>query len=188
MQNQAARSESGPEACGEVPMARSGKPGDAVKSGKPSTVLDSIPPAIATIPREAQQLVDLAAEGLASCARDQDPNQRFSGAQLAALRAAAAMVAARSHTSTQPSGLVRGRALNVWQLLSRVAPDLSEWAALFHYSADKRTAVAAGTAAVTAREADDALRDSAKFVACVAGRLGVPSRRLDLTKQWLAVT
>ena len=170
------------ESTDEAPLAAGGQPGE------PSAFRNSIPPTITTIPREAKQLVDLAADGLASCARDQDPNQRFAGAQLAALRAAAAMVAVRSNTSTQPGGLARGRALNVWQLLSRVSPDLSEWAALFHHTAEKRTAVAAGTAAVTEREADDALRDSAKFVACVAGRLGIPNRRLDLTKQWLAVT
>lgn len=158
------------------------------RSHNVTSVVTSLPPTITTIPPEAQQLVELAAEGLASCARESSPNERYSGAQLAALRAAAAMVAVRAHTSTQPSRLSHGRALNVWQLLSRVAPELSEWAALFHYSAEKRTAVAAGIAAVTTREADDALRDSAKFVACVSRRLGIPNRRLDLTKQWLAVT
>lgn len=146
------------------------------------------PPQINAVPPEAVQLVGLAVDGLAACAREQDPNQRFAGAQLAALRAAAALVAVRSRTSPDPQGMTRGRALNVWQLLARVAPELSEWAALFHYSAEKRTAVAAGTTAVSTREADDTLRDAAKFVAAVARRLGIPSRRLDLTTQWLAVT
>jgi len=146
------------------------------------------PPQINAVPPEAVQLVGLAVDGLAACAREQDPNQRFAGAQLAALRAAAALVAVRSRTSSDPQGMTRGRALNVWQLLARVAPELSEWAALFHYSAEKRTAVAAGTTAVSTREADDTLRDAAKFVAAVARRLGIPSRRLDLTTQWLAVT
>lgn len=147
-----------------------------------------VPGAVTTVRREAHQLVDLAVDGLVVAAREQDANARFTGAQLAALRAAAAVVAVRAHTSSQPTGLVRGRALNVWQLLSRVAPELSEWAALFHYSAERRTAVAAGISAVTTREADDSLRDSAKFVASVARRLGVPNRRLDVTTQWLAIT
>lgn len=146
------------------------------------------PTHINAVPREAEQLVGLAVDGLAASAREHDPNGRFAGAQLAALRAAAAMVAVRSRTSHRPEGMARGRALNVWQLLSRVAPELSEWAALFHYSAEKRTAVVAGTAAVTTREADDTLRDAAKFVAAVARRLGIPSRQLDLTAEWLAVT
>lgn len=147
-----------------------------------------VAPTITTVPREAYQLVDLAVDGLVMAAHESEANARFTGAQLAALRAAAAVVAVRAHTSSQPTGLVRGRALNVWQLLSRVAPELSEWAALFHYSAERRTAVVAGTAAVTTREADDSLRDSATFVASVAARLGVPNRRLDVTAQWLAVT
>ena len=146
------------------------------------------PPQINAVPPEAVQLVGLAVDGLAACAREQDPNQRFAGAQLAALRAAAALVAGRSRTSSDRQGMTRRRALNVWQLLARVAPELSEWAALFHYSAEKRTAVAAGTTAVSTRDADDTLRDAAKFVAAVARRLGIPSRRLDLTTQWLAVT
>ncbi len=147
----------------------------------------AFPPTITTVPREAYQLVDLAVDGLVAAARESDVNSRFAGAQLAALRAAAAIVAVRAHTSSQPTGFARGRALNVWQLLSRVAPELSEWAALFHYSAEKRTAVAAGTGAVTTREADDSLRDSATFVASVASRLGIPNRKLDITAQWLAV-
>ena len=142
---------------------------------------------VTTVPREAHQLVDLAVDGLVAAAQAQDANARFAAAQLAALRAAAAMVAVRASTSSVPNGLVRGRALNVWQLLSRIAPELSEWAALFHFSAERRTAVAAGTAAVTTREADDSLRDSATFVASVAARLGIPNRKLDVTAQWLAI-
>ena len=79
------------------------------------------PPQINAVPPEAVQLVGLAVDGLAACAREQDPNQRFAGAQLAALRAAAALVAVRSRTSSDPQGMTRGRALNVWQLLARVA-------------------------------------------------------------------
>lgn len=148
----------------------------------------SVPREISAIPSEARQLIDLAVDGLVQSAHERDANQRFAGAQLAALRSAAAVVAVRSRTSSKPTELVRGRALNVWQLLARVAPELSEWAALFHYSAERRTAVVAGTASVTPREADDGLRDAAKFIASVSTRLGIPNRRLDVTAQWLAVT
>lgn len=153
-----------------------------------STSAPQAPRDINPVPPEAEQLVGLAVDGLVHSAREQDANLRFAGAQLAALRAAAAIVAVRSRTSSDPRGMAKGRALNVWQLLSRVAPELSEWAALFHYSAEKRIAVSAGTTAVSPREADDTLRDAAKFVAAVAKRLGIPNRRLDLTTQWLAVT
>jgi hypothetical protein len=59
-------------------------------------------------------------------------------------------------------------------LLSTVAPELGEWAAYFAAGADKRAAALAGMrSAVTAREADDLLRDATTFLALVETTLGL---------------
>ncbi len=135
---------------------------------------------------EAHDLVRLAISGLGTSARESDPTRRYVDAQLAALRAAAAMVADRStQTSTLPAP--RARVTNVWQLLVRFAPELAEWAELFNYSSEKRAAASSGTVVVTTREADDSLRDAASFISRVARLLGLPARQLDLSAQFLAV-
>ncbi|NQU37470.1 MAG: hypothetical protein HQ526_07750 [Actinobacteria bacterium] len=133
---------------------------------------------------EAHDLVRLAISGLGTSARETDPTRRYADAQLAALRAAAAMVAERS---ALPSALPapRGRVTNVWQLLVRFAPELAEWAELFSYSSDRRAAATSGMVAVSSREADDSLRDAASFVSRVARLLGLPARQLDLSAQFL---
>lgn len=136
--------------------------------------------------KEARELVLLAADGLVESAHDKDPNQRYADAQLAALRAAAAVVAERGGSAQ--ARLPKNRLANIWQVLARVAPELSEWAALFNLGMAKRASVQAGTAVVTTREADDSLRDAASFVSRVARMLGLPNRQVDLAAQWLATT
>jgi len=50
-------------------------------------------------------------------------------------------------------------------LLAEVAPELGEWAAFFAATEGKREAVRAGAAAiVSAREADDLVRDAQTFL------------------------
>ena len=52
------------------------------------------------------------------------------------------------------------RPRNAWVLLTEVAPELAEWAAFFAAGARKRAAAEAGIeSAVTARDADDLVRD-----------------------------
>jgi hypothetical protein len=64
-------------------------------------------------------------------------------------------------------------------LLTRVAPELTEWAAFFAAGATKRQAAEAGlTRAVSVREADDLLRDAECFLRVVEQLLGVPSQSL----------
>jgi hypothetical protein len=59
-------------------------------------------------------------------------------------------------------------------VLPRVAPELAEWASFFAASATRRAALEAGrTSVVTAREADDLLRDAERFGDVVAELLGV---------------
>lgn len=118
-------------------------------------------------------LIDHARSCLAEAATATSANERFAAAHLAALRAAAAVLAARA----EPAGGRRRRQgpRNVWELLPAVAPELIEWSAFYAAKAQKRAAAQAGLrGAVTTREADDLLRDAEAFLAAVCTLLGVP--------------
>ncbi|MFL6127578.1 MAG: SAV_6107 family HEPN domain-containing protein [Mycobacteriales bacterium] len=120
-------------------------------------------------------LLDQARRGLQEAAELSVPAERYATAHLAALRSAAAVLAAR--TRPVDSRLRRRRPTSAWVLLVEVAPELGEWAAFFAAGAAKRAAAEAGvTRAVTAREADDLVRDAATFLALAETTLGlVPS-------------
>ena len=121
----------------------------------------------------ALALLESARQGLASAQDDLSPGGRYVGAHLAALRAAAAIVAARA----EPALPRRRRPHSVWELLPRVEPTLSEWAAFFAAGAGKRAAAEAGLPrAVSGREADELLRDAATFVSLAENALGVPAQ------------
>jgi hypothetical protein len=110
-------------------------------------------------------LLSLAHQGLVEAARTAAPGERYALSHLAALRAAAAVLAARA----QPLPPARRRRPRpAWALLAEVAPELTEWAAFFAAGAAKRAAAEAGVpGVVTPREADDLLRDAESFVAVV---------------------
>jgi hypothetical protein len=58
-------------------------------------------------------------------------------------------------------------------VLAEVAPEFGEWAAFFAATQGKREAVRAGaTAIITAREADDLVRDAQTFLGLVERALG----------------
>jgi len=117
----------------------------------------------------ARTLLAAARAGLAEAAREPGPAQRYAGAHLAALRAAAAVLAARA----RPAGTHR-RPTSAWVLLTAVAPELAEWAAFFAAGADKRSAAEAGLCgAATGREADDLVRDAETFLGVVEASLGL---------------
>lgn len=123
----------------------------------------------------ALALLASARQGLASAEHEVSASGRYVGAHLSALRAAAAIVAARA----EPASARRKRPQSVWELLPRVEPTLSEWAAFFAAGAGKRAAAEAGLPrAVTAREADDLLRDAATFVALAESALGAAAQAL----------
>ena len=127
-----------------------------------------LPPAL---PAAAGQLLDQARHGLTEAAGCVDPRQRYAAAHLAALRAAAAVLAAR----TRPESSGRRRPRSAWVLLANVAPELGEWATFFAAGAAKRAAAEAGLShAVTEREADDLVRDVGAFLAVVENSLGNP--------------
>ena len=99
-----------------------------------------------------------------------DPSERFLAAHLAALRVAAIILRVRggSGPSRQP-----GRPRNAWRLVADVAPEFAEWAGLFAATEAKRDAVRSGaTTIVSAREADDLVRDARAFLRLVEGSLG----------------
>ncbi len=86
------------------------------------------------------------------------PEDRFAAAHLAALRGAAAVLAARARPR-------RAARRSAWDLLSGVAPELAEWAAYFAAGSAKRQAVEAGVPTrISAREADDLVREAAVFL------------------------
>jgi hypothetical protein len=120
------------------------------------------------LPPAATQLLDQASRALAEAAASTDARQRYATAHLGALRAAAAVLAAR----TRPEA-GRRRPRSAWVLLGQVAPELEEWATFFAAGAAKRAAAEAGLSrAVTEREADDLVRDVGAFLSVVETVLG----------------
>jgi len=127
----------------------------------PSHVFPTRPPA---------QLLVLARKGLDEAVAQRVDGLRYAAAHVAGLRAAAAVVAARS----RPVPGRRSKLTSVWDLLSYVAPELAEWATYFAASAGKRAAAEAGIPrVVNADEADDLVRAAAAFIAVVELALGL---------------
>jgi predicted DNA-binding transcriptional regulator YafY len=118
----------------------------------------------------ALALMESARHGLAAAEDETTASARYVSAHLAALRAAAAVVAARA----EPPGGRRRRPQSVWELLPKVEPALTEWAAFFAAGAAKRAAAEAGLPrAVAGHEADELLRDAGTFVSLAEGALGI---------------
>ena len=130
-------------------------------------------PVPSRVPGAALTLLRTARQGLAEAAGERDPGTRYIGAHLAALRAAAAIVAARGEPG---SAARRRRPRSVWELLPQVEPALAEWAAFFAAGAAKRAAAEAGLPrAASAREADDLRCDASTFLTVAERALGVES-------------
>ena len=121
--------------------------------------------------RTPTQLLTIARQGLAEAAHTRPDGLRYAAAHLAALRAAAAVLAARARPAAPTR---RSRVTSVWSLLVLIAPDFSEWASYFALGAGKRAAAEAGIPRVVSpREADDLLRAAEQFVAVVESTLGL---------------
>jgi hypothetical protein len=129
---------------------------------------------------EAVRLLMTSRAALRDAERATTPAERYAAAHLAALRAAAAVLAVRARPLDSRSPRAR-RPTSAWVLLTKIAPELAEWAAYFAAGADKRAAAEAGLRhAATVREADDLLRDAATFLALVETTVGVlPDVQLD---------
>lgn len=121
------------------------------------------------LPATTHAYLRRSAESLREAILAPDVPTRYACAHVAALRATAALLAARARPTA-----TRRRQRNAWVLLAQVAPELSEWAAFFAAGAGKRAAAEAGsTRAVTEREADDLVRDADRFLAVVEQTLGL---------------
>jgi hypothetical protein len=119
----------------------------------------------------AIDLLGLARRGIVEAVTATRSSQRYAAAHLAALRAAAAVLAVRA----RPLSSRRQGPRSVWALLPQVAPELAEWAAFFAAGAGKRAAAEAGlTRAISARDADDLVRDAETFLALIETTLGLP--------------
>ncbi len=130
----------------------------------------SLTPHPYALPATTHSYLDRAAESLSEARAARDVPARYACAHVAALRAAAALLAARA----RPAPVRRRPQRNAWVLLTEVAPELGEWAQFFAAGAAKRAAAEAGsTHAVTEREADDLVRDAERFVALVEQVLGL---------------
>jgi hypothetical protein len=113
-----------------------------------------------SVPEPALTLLAQAERALTDATVDAEPARRFAQAYLAALRAGAALLAQRGRPHRG-----RSRPMSVWTLLASVAPELREWAAFFASCSATRASVQAGiTRAVTARSADDLVRQSGQFL------------------------
>ncbi|MDD9381716.1 SAV_6107 family HEPN domain-containing protein [Streptomyces sp. ZAF1911] len=124
-------------------------------------------------PPAALDLLAKAHEGLAEAARLTRPNERYATAHLAALRAAAAVLAVRGRPEpVHPRR--RPRIRSAWEVLPEIAPELTEWSALFASGAARRARAEAGIAgAATGRDADDLVRAVAMFVRLVERMLAL---------------
>lgn len=113
--------------------------------------------------------LDRARVSLRAATEAETPGERYVAAHVAALRTAAAVIAARSRPGPR-----RG-SRSAWVLISKVAPEFGDWAAFFAAGADKRAAAEAGLPnAVSPREADDLVRDVGRFVEVVERSLHIP--------------
>jgi hypothetical protein len=125
--------------------------------------------------RTPAELLAMARTGLAEAVQTPADGLRYATAHLAALRAAAAVLAAWA----RPEPGRRNRLTSVWALLTAVAPELGEWASFFAAGASKRAAAEAGIPRVVSqREADDLTRLAGSFVAVVELALGLTNPSL----------
>lgn len=119
----------------------------------------------------ARALLEQARQGLVDAECAQRPVDRYSRAHLAALRGAAAVLAARARPRR------RARPTSAWTLLTSVAPELAEWAEFFAATSTTRAAAEAGVVRlVTTRDADDMVRQAGQFLALAEEAMSGKSR------------
>jgi hypothetical protein len=144
-------------------------PTHAVSAHAVSAHAVSVHSAPAHVTPQSRDLLAGAARELLAAGVAQESESRYAHAHLAALRAAAAVLATRARPRSRRGSRVR----SAWVLLADIAPEFSEWAAFFAAGASKRAAAEAGLrGVVTAREADDLVREVEQFLGLVARQLG----------------
>lgn len=128
-------------------------------------------PAHALPQRTPHELLIMARAGLVEAGTMRADGLRYATAHLAALRAAAAVLAARAIPAP---GVRQSKPTSVWSLLVLVAPELTDWATHFAAGAQKRAAAEAGIPrVVSARETDDHMAQADQFITVVEVMLGL---------------
>jgi hypothetical protein len=123
----------------------------------------------APLPQTALVALARAHDALDEATLETEPTRRYATAHVAALRATAALLAVRARPTRR-----RGQR-NAWTLLAQVAPEMGEWAAFFSAGAGKRAAAEAGLSRlISARDADDLVRDVERYLALVQRALDLP--------------
>jgi hypothetical protein len=119
----------------------------------------------------ALKLVESARQKLAAGKRDTSAVDRYVAAYMAALRAAAAVIAAKPKQGDLGR---RRRPQNIWELLPRAEPALGRWAAHFSAVAAARGPVRFGRIwPVSRRQADMLFGDAEAFVSLAEDALSV---------------
>lgn len=118
------------------------------------------PPQAAPPKPTALRLITEARRGLTEAEHAAGPAPKFIASYLAALRAGAAVLAARGRPHRG-----RARPASVWVLLESAVPELAEWAGFFAANSAAQAAAQAGiTRRLTTRAADDLYRQAGQFV------------------------
>lgn len=126
------------------------------------------PPAL--LAGEMLELLERSRAALTDACGASTTTQRHAQAQLAALRAAAALLAQVAPRT------VGSRPRSAWEALSRHAPEFAEWSMFFASSGRRSRQAQAGIVTVGLREADDLVRQAEHFLDAVLVRLGLPAR------------
>ncbi|MGB6163987.1 MAG: SAV_6107 family HEPN domain-containing protein [Pseudonocardiaceae bacterium] len=114
-------------------------------------------------PPSVRILLKQARQGLLDAEYSTHRVDRYAQAHLAALRAAAAVLAARAQPRT------RAKPTSAWTLLATVAPELKQWSTFFSATSTTRAAAEAGAhRLVTDRDADDLVRQVDEFLTLVS--------------------
>lgn len=144
-----------------APRRRAGSPAPSLNG--PATDVHPVPRRAA--PPAALDLLAQARAGIEEARSLDIPNERYATAHLAALRTAAAVLAARGRPET---GRRRERIRSAWEVLPDLAPELAEWSALFASGAQRRARAEAGIpGAADSRDADELVRHAAMFLRLV---------------------
>ncbi|MGH3866269.1 MAG: SAV_6107 family HEPN domain-containing protein [Pseudonocardiaceae bacterium] len=122
-------------------------------------------------PPSVRILLTKARQGLLDAEYAARPVDRYAQAHLAALRAAAAVLAARARPRN------RSQPTSAWTLLATVAPELAEWSTFFAATSATRAAAEAGAhRLVTDRDADDLVRQVGEFLTLASHAVARTSR------------
>jgi len=121
----------------------------------------------------AAELLGSAAEALRRAEWATSAAMRFELAYLCVLRSGAAVLARRARP-----GSLRTKPRGLWGLLAAAAPELTEWAEFFAVCGGHCTELIDGRRGVSARQADDLVRDADTFLRiarqCVDHGRGMP--------------